>query len=81
MTPVIFRVWKTYEKNCFALLPNEDWKNGQCSIYMIDAHCGINYQMAIRKSRPATPEEFEELKAFMENKYGYNFKIYQRKVA
>ena len=78
MNPVIFRVWKSQEKECFALLPDESWGKGECSIYTPDVHCGIDYHVAIRKSRPATPEEYAELKSYMEEKYQYDFKIYKR---
>ena len=81
ITDVIFRVdtTKDFKGTIFALFPHEVCNTaGHVTTYQhVGQHSGGNYNNCIRRSRPATENEYKELKLEMES-LGYNFKLVTR---
>ena len=77
VTCVIFRMW---HHEVIALFPYEraDYRLS-CESYMqIGQHSAAAYPYMIKQSRPATAEEFTELKRELEN-LGYDLKVIKRR--
>lgn len=78
-TIVIFRI--DPNNRVMALLPNNQHNQRLCQSYTIaDEHAGADYKAVIDKTRPATPDEYEETRRMMEGYYGYNLIIRRRYV-
>lgn len=82
ITKVIFRWWNV-SKDVIALFPEiEDtqykWGFGCMSYEHIGQHGDADYYGIIQDSRPATPEEYADLKAELES-IGYNLRVVQRR--
>jgi hypothetical protein len=81
ITDVVFRCDKhgDFKDTVFALLPHEvDDRNGHVTSYQhVGQHSSADYTGCIASSRPATPEEYKNLKAEMEGR-GYNLNIVQK---
>lgn len=76
VTPVIFRYWKNEVIALFPSVPGSSKYN--CSSYMhVGQHSSADDRMIIAESRPATPQEYADLKIELENA-GYTLKIYRR---
>lgn len=77
ITPVIFRVEK--DGTILAVFPYESYKNRPYVLYY--AHFGQHgdgvYWGMIRDTKPATPDQYAELKAELEG-LGYNLKVIKR---
>ncbi len=74
VTPVVFRVWKGKDGTVVALFPTlpADNSGRLCESYEhIGQHGGADYAGCIRRTRPATPEEYARLKAELTT-IGYN---------
>lgn len=71
-TIVIFRM---FGGDVIALFPGIPENTGFCSSYMhVGQHGSADYRAVIRTSRPATPEEYNDLKKELESApYNYNF--------
>jgi hypothetical protein len=77
-TVVIFRVWP--DGQTMALFPEDpsDVAGYFCSSYMhLGQHSGADYQGCVKATRPATPEEYADLKAELEG-IGYNLDVKRR---
>ena len=65
LTPVVFRVWVSEPPfECIALFPTiaGDIRGVFCAGYEhIGQHGAVDYDLCIRKTRPALPNEFREL--------------------
>ena len=80
-TVVVFRRWPAKEGgDVIALFPEIDEGNYCCASYMhIGGHSGARYGLVINATRPATPEEYADLKAELEAyPYGYRLKVQRR---
>lgn len=85
ITLVVFRVWtdklsRYRQINTFALFPtiHADNCGDCCSSYMtIGQHSSADYRYCINQSRPATPEEYVDLKTELEC-IGYTLQVIQR---
>jgi len=86
--PVVFRVWVdklSSTRNIietFALFPtiHADNTGNYCSSYShIGQHSSADYFHCINKSRPATPDEYADLKAELERR-GYILRVIQRAI-
>ena len=72
-TLTIFRKYK--DSDIIALFPNEKHNDMLCMSYMhIGQHGGADYHGTISITRPATPEEYHDLKVELES-IGYTLKI------
>jgi hypothetical protein len=82
-TEVIFRVdtTKDYAGAITAIFPYQvETYKGNVGMYAhVGQHGHGDYQTMLGMSRPAGPEEYNDLKKEMENNYGYNFKVIQRR--
>jgi len=82
-TDVVFRVdtTKDFKGDVIAVLPHEvHCLNGNVGYYVhVGQHSHGDYQRLIQTSRLATKQEAKDLKAEMENNYGYNFNILKRR--
>lgn len=77
ITKVVFRWWNV-SKDIIALFP-DTWEYGFCNSYEhVGQHGDADYDGIIKQSRPATPEEYADLKAELES-IGYNLKVMQRR--
>ena len=83
-TKVIFRKWnKAIDKNqgIIAIFPEEI---GTMSCYTcsswewIGEHGACDPVEVIKKSKPATEGEYQELKSYLESHYGYSLEVNQR---
>jgi hypothetical protein len=82
VTKVVFR--KTPYGVVFAMLPEEpsDYEGRYCVCFDYNGgHSSANYLGCIATSTPATPKEYEKIKTYMENSYGYNLKVYRRRTS
>ena len=81
MTPVIFRRERPKNGDVFALFPTipGNYYGLNCTCYQhIGQHSSADYSLCIRASRPATPNEYADLQAELEN-LGYDdLKVCQR---
>lgn len=76
-TVVVFRVWRK-EGTVIALFPGIDEGNGHCSSYEhVGQHGGADYRLVIARTRPATPNEYQDLLKEL-RRIGYNVLIRQR---
>lgn len=84
ITKVIFRKWnKSVSKNqeIIAIFPEEV---GTMSCYTcsswerVGEHGACDPQEVIKNSKPATESEYNEVKNFLENHYGYKLEVIQR---
>lgn len=84
ITKVIFRKWnKSVDKNqgIIAIFPEEI---GTMSCYTcsswewVGEHGACDPQLVIKSSKPATESEYQEVKNYLENHYGYNLEVIQR---
>lgn len=95
ITPVIFRKWKServkdthtgkfywHNDGVIALLPAEcgTHEPHTCSSYMhVGQHGSCEPHGLMNSTRPATPEEYADLKHELESApYGYRFRVYKR---
>lgn len=81
LEPVIFRWWKESD-DVIALFPADpsDYAGRYCTSYEhVGQHGGADYDHIIQGSRPATPDEYADLKRELEAyPYGYKLKVYLR---
>lgn len=78
-TVVVFRVWKD-SGSVIALFPNEDSGQGFCDSYEhVGQHGGADYQGVIAATRPATPNEAQDLLKEL-RQIGYKLVIRSRRV-
>lgn len=78
-TQVIFMMWRANPKTCLALFPYIDAGRGLCESYEhIGQHGGADYIGCLTLTRPATPEEYADLKSELET-IGYNLQIINRR--
>ena len=79
VTPVIFRYDDKHEE-CIAIFPYLSSKrNLKCSAFVLgEGHQDLDYDILIRTTRPALPDEYINTKYILRDKYGYNLKIIQR---
>lgn len=81
ITDVVFRCDKSgdFKDVVFAMLPHEcDDRNGHVTCYQhVGQHSSANYQGCIKDSRPATEEEYKDLKKEMEG-LGYNLNVVKK---
>lgn len=77
-TLVIFRKWVGGE--IIALFPENDEGFGECTSYEhIGQHAGAHYAGVVASTKPATPEEYADLKRELESyPYGYKLKVRRR---
>lgn len=79
-TPVIFRKWN--DGSIIALFPADPGTNHAytCSSYEhVGQHGAAEPVGVIRRTRPATPQEYADLKRELESApYGYRLKVFQR---
>lgn len=64
MTKVIFRKWKNKEGGIIALFPEEKFDAGGCycmSYMHVGQHGGSDYPYMISITKPAKPEEYQDL--------------------
>lgn len=90
ITPVVFRIWKPsarlgisskHSPVVIALFPAEpaDYDGFYCSSFeLVGGHGAASIPVVISQTRPATPEEYAEIKEVLEEKYEYHLKVYQR---
>lgn len=79
-TPVVFRFWKGKTGGVLALFPAipADNSGALCSSYeRVGQHGGADYHGCIRRTRPATPQEYQDLAKELQG-LGYNLKVYRR---
>ena len=75
-TLTIFR--KDPDGEVFALFPEDEGAPGYSMSYQhIGQHSSADYRLCIRRSKPASPEEYADLKEELES-IGYNLKIRKR---
>ena len=82
-TAVMFRKEtkdKEFKGEIFALFPYEEFSpRADCTSYAhIGQHGGADYKFSISASKPATPEEYKDLKTELES-LGYNLQIIQKR--
>lgn len=82
-TPVVFRVWnKGDSSDTIALFPTEPaGMNGElCSSYEhVGQHGGADYEGVISQTRPATPDEYADLRKELESEpYKYELEVYPK---
>lgn len=82
ITKVVFRWWTVNNYQVvIALFPEiiADAAHLYCESYEhVGQHDAADYQGIIQDSRPATPEEYADLKAELES-IGYNLRVMQRR--
>lgn len=78
--PVVFRVWnRTQGGGVIALFPAIDEGRGLCSSYEhVGQHGGADYWGVVSASRPATADDYAELKRELES-LGYDLRVYARR--
>ena len=79
-TKVIFRFWKL-SQDIIAIFPElcGDSSPYTCQSYEhLGQHSSCDPCGIINNSRPARPDEYEDLKAELENHFGYNLKVIKR---
>lgn len=75
---VIFRTWKS-TNSVIALFPYDTFGNGTCTSYEhVGQHGGANYSGVMEATRPATPEEYADLKTELES-IGYNLRVIEKR--
>jgi hypothetical protein len=76
VTRVVFRWWRESD-SVIALFPDIEDRHGLVSSYMhVGQHGPADYMGIIANSRPATPEEYTDLKRELESApYNYNLKV------
>lgn len=82
ITEVIFRMYRTNPKTCLALFPydTEHRGPGRCQAYEhVGQHGEACYLSCMGITRPATPEEYADLKSELETHYAYNLKVINRR--
>ena len=78
-TPVIFRMYRTNPKTCFALFPYAGQGQGRVTCYEhVGQHGEALYLSTMGITRPATAEEYADLKSELET-IGYNLKVINRR--
>lgn len=85
VTPVVFRKWKDIG-TVIALFPTLNSYASDPSLCDSFEHVGqhgaAHYDGCLRKTTPATPEEYAALKAELEAyPYNYKFRVYRRSVS
>lgn len=77
-TVVVFRKWP--EGGVIALFPEELWNGVSCSSFEhVGQHGAADYGGVIRRTTPATPEEYAELKWELESApYKYVLRVVKR---
>jgi hypothetical protein len=78
-TKVIFRKWRK-EGGVLALFPEipADIQGNHCQSYeAIGQHGAADYDLCIRRTRPASPGEYQDLKKELE-KIGYQLEVVER---
>jgi hypothetical protein len=80
ITEVIFRIYRTNPKTCLALFPYEDQGQGRVMSYEhVGQHGEALYLSTMGITRPASAEEYADLKSELESHCGYNLKIVNRR--
>jgi hypothetical protein len=80
-TTVIYRVWNS---GCgkgivIALFPGIEEGRGFCSSYEhVGQHGGADYDSVIRRTRPATPDEYKDMHQELTN-IGYDLEVKKRR--
>lgn len=80
-TPVMFRVDKAggFKGQVTAMFPYEIELNYNVGAYVhVGQHHNVDYDTVIQQTRPATPEEYKDLKAELES-IGYILKVINRR--
>ena len=79
-TVVVFRRWRAFGQTVIALFP-EEVDRGFCSSFEhVGQHGSADYHGVIRKTTPATPEEYADLKKELESQpYNYVLHVKQRR--
>jgi hypothetical protein len=78
-TVVIFRKWRDKQGEIMALFPHLPESRGLCSCYVhMGQHSSADYAHCVRRSRPATPSEYEPLARELRS-IGYTLDIRKRK--
>lgn len=79
-TVVVFRRWRSFGQTVIALFP-EDTDKGMCgSFEHVGQHGLADYTGVIRKTTPATPEEYADLKRELESApYCYALRVVKRR--
>lgn len=78
ITEVVFRKFRK-GGDIIALFPYDIEINYCCSCYQhIGQHGTAGYQVVINMTVPAKPEEYADLKAELENCFGYNLKVVKK---
>jgi hypothetical protein len=79
-TEVIFRMYRTNPKTCLALFPYADQGQGRVTCYEhIGQHGEACYLSCMGITRPASAEEYADLKSELESHCGYNLKVINRR--
>ena len=75
---VLFRKWRSGDKEIIALFPDMRENDGTIgSFEHVGQHGGADYQLVLRQTTAATPEEYEDLKDELEDR-GYNLRVMNR---
>jgi len=81
-TDIVFRVDKSkdFKGTVFALFPHEvsDHKGNVLSYQHVGQHSGADYNGCIASSRPATADEYADLKKEMES-IGYDINVVKKR--
>lgn len=85
-TTVVFRVWRSGDGKgkVIALFPGIDYdgRGLYCSSFEhIGQHGAASYTGTIRRSRPATPAEYADVKRELTKEYGYNLEARKRRTS
>lgn len=76
--PAIFRVWNDGGE-IYAIFPDQLADlNGNLECWTPMGHTAANYQVCLRSSRLAKPEEYAVVKATIERQYGYELRAVKR---
>lgn len=84
ITKVIFRKWKkSVDKNqgIIAIFPEDigTMSSYTCSSWeWVGEHGACDPVLVIKSSKPATESEYQEVKDYLENRYGYKLEVIQR---
>lgn len=77
--PVLFRAWNSDPRDIFALFPATPEGGGcVCSYQHIGQHCAADYNLCIKRSRPATLAEYTSLADEL-TIIGYCFRVVARR--
>jgi hypothetical protein len=80
VTRVVFRKWNRKNGTVIALFPDIGHAPGLVSSYEhVGQHGGADYSGVINHTKPATPDEYADLKKELESApYNYNLRVVKR---